>query len=81
MNKTEVYDRLVKAKEERGGGFLLLIDPDKTHETGYLALCEAADDCDVDGILVGTSFMLDSNFATAVKRIKEKTSLPVIIFP
>lgn len=81
MNKSRVYDRLVRAKEDRGGGFLLLIDPDKSHETNYLALCEAAEDCHVDGILVGTSFMLNSNFATAVKSIKEKTSLPVIIFP
>ncbi len=59
----------------------MLIDPDKSHETNYLALCEAAEECCVDGILVGTSFMLNSNFAEAVKSIKEKTSLPVIIFP
>ncbi|RKX29532.1 MAG: geranylgeranylglyceryl/heptaprenylglyceryl phosphate synthase [Candidatus Zixiibacteriota bacterium] len=76
-----VFTHLIEAKENRGGGFLLLIDPDKTSSNSYLALAEAAEDCGVDAILVGTSFMLSASFGESVKAIKEATSLPVIIFP
>jgi len=77
----DVYQRLLKTKEERGGGFLLLIDPDRTDPTSYLNLAEAADECGVDAILVGTSFMMAGNFPEAVSSIKSRTELPVIIFP
>jgi len=81
MNYNGVYLNLLKIKEEKGGGFFVLIDPDKVPEKNYLSLAEAAEDCGVDGILIGSSFMMDSNFTPAVKAIKQKTSLPVIIFP
>lgn len=81
MNNRGVYDHLLKTKQDRGGGFFVLIDPDKADESMYLATAEVAEDCGVDAILVGTSFMLNTNFAAAVKKIKAKTSLPVIIFP
>lgn len=81
MNNTSVYHHLLRIREERGGGFFILIDPDKATEKNNLALAEAASDCGVDAILVGTSFMLNTNFGGAVKRIKKVTALPVIIFP
>ncbi|MBU0983513.1 MAG: geranylgeranylglyceryl/heptaprenylglyceryl phosphate synthase, partial [candidate division Zixibacteria bacterium] len=76
-----VYEQLLAARQSRGGGFLLLIDSDRTSESEYLPLAEAAADCGVDGILVGTSFMLAGHFGDAVKKIKSVTMLPVIIFP
>ncbi|MFQ5453863.1 MAG: geranylgeranylglyceryl/heptaprenylglyceryl phosphate synthase, partial [Candidatus Zixiibacteriota bacterium] len=81
MNNTSVYRHLLQIKQERGGGFFLLIDPDKTTEKNYLSIAEAASDCGVDAILIGTSFMLNSGFSNAVRKIKDVTSLPVIIFP
>jgi len=76
-----VYETLLETRDRRGGGFLLLIDPDRTGEREYLQLAEAAADCGVDSILVGTSFMMAGHFASAVQDIKARTSLPVIIFP
>jgi phosphoglycerol geranylgeranyltransferase len=76
-----VYETLLDARERRGGGFLLLIDPDRTSERDYLQLAEASADCGVDALLVGTSFMMAGHFPSAVKDIKSMTSLPVIIFP
>jgi len=76
-----VYESLLEARDRRGGGFLLLIDPDRTSEIDYLHLAAAAADCGVDAILVGTSFMMAGHFAAAVKDIKAVTSLPVVIFP
>ncbi len=81
MDEGPVYTRLMTTKSQRGGGFLLLIDPDKISEKAYLALTESADKCGVDAILVGTSFMLNTNFTSAVKQIKGATPLPVIVFP
>lgn len=78
---TSVFQYLINRSRQRGGGFLLLIDPDRVPENQYLHLAEAAEDSGVDGILVGTSFMLDVSFGSAVKKIKKHTSVPVIIFP
>ncbi len=68
-------------RRQRGAGFFLLIDPDRSGEKAYLSLTEVAQACGVDAILVGTSFMLNADFPEAVRRIKEATSLPVLIFP
>lgn len=76
-----IYERLLNSKDRFGGGFLLLLDPDRIEQREYLRLAEAAQECRVDGILVGSSFVLKSNFAQAVQAIKEVTNLPVIIFP
>jgi phosphoglycerol geranylgeranyltransferase len=77
----EVYQALMETRERRGGGFMLLIDPDRSPADEYLALVEASAECGVDAILVGTSFMLDADFGGQVRRIKELASVPVIIFP
>lgn len=77
----KVYDSLLAAREKRGGCFFLLIDPERMGEEKCRTLCEAAADCGVDAILVGTSFMLGSRFEDAVRLVKTATSLPVIIFP
>ncbi len=81
MTPGQVYSDLLRRSDERGGGLLLLIDPDACPESSYLQLAESADDCGADAILVGTSFLLSSCFASAVKKIKASTPLPVIIFP
>ncbi|MEW5994226.1 MAG: geranylgeranylglyceryl/heptaprenylglyceryl phosphate synthase [Candidatus Zixiibacteriota bacterium] len=80
-HNNSVFTKLMDAKKRRGGGFLLLIDPDRTPQRDYLSLTESAEECRVDAILVGTSFMLNTNFAHAVRQIKGSTSLPVLIFP
>ena len=77
----QVLDSLLDTRAARGGGFLLLIDPDRSRDSDYLALAEAASECGVDAILVGTSFMMAGHFSGAVKEIKARANLPVIIFP
>jgi len=81
MANHSVYDQLMSARDRHGAGFLLLIDPDRLDEKHYVALAEAAQDCGVDAIMVGTSLLLNADFATAVTNIKYVTSLPVILFP
>lgn len=81
MREPSVYFKLLRACDERGGAFLLLIDPDRTSERHNRELCEAAQECGVDALLIGTSFMLETNFAETVRLVKQATELPVIIFP
>ncbi len=81
MSVSEIYYHLLSVREERGGGFLLLIDPDKTELKDNLALARAAEECGADALLIGTSFMLNTNFSDTVKQVKSVTNLPVIIFP
>ncbi len=76
-----LFEKLLSSAKKQGGAFLLLLDPDRTPERDYLSIAEAADECGVDAILVGSSFVLESHFAHAVREIKTSTRLPVIIFP
>jgi len=81
MRHGQVFQQLISTKENKGGGFLLLIDPDRYGHSRGLSMAEAAEDCGVDAVLVGSSFMLNTNFSSSVNEIKSATNLPVIIFP
>lgn len=77
----QVYDYLAKTKTEKGGGFFLLLDPDRASRDEILHVAEASAEQGVDVLLVGTSFMLNTDFHKTVREIKEHTALPVVIFP
>ncbi len=81
MTSRGVWEYLLKTRKDRGGGFLLLLDPDRMSSAQCVDLAERAADCGVDALLVGTSFMLDNDFTSTVGRVKAATSIPVIIFP
>ncbi|UCD64302.1 MAG: geranylgeranylglyceryl/heptaprenylglyceryl phosphate synthase [Candidatus Zixiibacteriota bacterium] len=76
-----VFDTLLSVRESRGAGFMVLIDPDRGLDRDRLAIVEAAQECGVDAVLVGSSFMLNNDFAGTVRQIKQQTRLPVVIFP
>ncbi|MEE8577175.1 MAG: geranylgeranylglyceryl/heptaprenylglyceryl phosphate synthase [candidate division Zixibacteria bacterium] len=78
---SDVFRSLIDRQSRMGGGFFLLLDPDRAEPNRLIALAEAADDCGVDAILVGTSFSLSSNFTKMVKEIKSVATRPLIIFP
>lgn len=81
MTGDSVYRHLLDVKERRGAAFMLLVDPDKTSESACLEIAETAELNGVDAIMVGTSYMLNLNFAATVKQIKQAASVPVIVFP
>ena len=76
-----VYTSLVETRARRGGAFFLLLDPDRHARREYVALAEAAEECGVDCILVGSSLLFHVDFHDAVREIKHHTDLPVVIFP
>ncbi len=79
--KDAIYNRLCDSVTQRGGGFLLLVDPDRGELAEILALTEQAESAGVDAILVGTSFLMRPDFHETMKELKSRTSLPVVLFP
>jgi putative glycerol-1-phosphate prenyltransferase len=77
----QVMQTLIEAKNSKGGGFLLLLDPDRKPLNRLIELTETAGESDVDALLIGSSFILKSNFHQAAREIKAHATIPVIIFP
>ncbi len=77
----KVYQRLLKVNREKKAGFLVLLDPDRLSPGKISDLAFRAEKSGADGILVGSSLLLSTHFDEAIKKIKEKVKLPVIIFP
>ncbi|MCK6603558.1 MAG: geranylgeranylglyceryl/heptaprenylglyceryl phosphate synthase [Ignavibacteriaceae bacterium] len=76
-----IYNHLLTVIGKRGAAYLILIDPDKLHEdklAAFTAQCEAAG---VDGFLIGGSLLIHDNVEGYVRKLKELTGIPVIIFP
>lgn len=75
--KFPIYDRLNREKP----GVLALIDPDRVPLKKAFELAAFVVDHGVDGIMVGSSLLVSSNFEHFVTQIKKGSSKPVIIFP
>ncbi len=77
----KIYNHLLNTIKENGAAYLILLDPDKLPENklaGFLKHCEKSG---VDGFLVGGSLMVNGDFDLFIKKVKENTKLPSIIFP
>ena len=61
--------------------FALLIDPDKSEDSHLLATLEKIKHTPPDLILVGGSLLTDGDLKRTVLSIKEKTNIPVVLFP
>jgi putative glycerol-1-phosphate prenyltransferase len=76
-----VYQRLLGVIKKKKAGFLVLLDPDRLRPKEISDLARRAEKSGADGILVGSSLLLSTHFDEAIKKIKGKVKLPVIIFP
>ncbi len=77
----KVYERLLQIKEQRGAGYLVLIDPDKQSMQEAIDLAGICQETGVDALLLGGSLMFTHIFDDLIKGIKSACSLPLIIFP
>lgn len=74
-------DYLLHMRAEKGAGYMALLDPDKLTGT---ALEDAAVRCaenGVDAILIGSSLLFSPDFDDAVRRVRQRVDMPVILFP
>jgi len=76
-----VYEKLLKIKNDKGAGYLVLIDPDKGSIEKLTELAKTCEKQEVDGLLIGGSLLLSTRFDELVKAIKKAVSIPVILFP
>ena len=81
MRTMSVYQKLLKVREEKGAGFLVLLDPDRMSVSEIVELAQKSEKGGADAFLVGSSLLLSTRFDEAVKEIKANVSIPVIIFP
>jgi len=82
--KASTYDFLINKINQEGTLHFSLIDPDPTKQNpskaGKMALY--AEQAGTDAILIGGSTVFDQNFVDkTIQAIKDKVSLPIIIFP
>jgi putative glycerol-1-phosphate prenyltransferase len=76
------FEKLLKVKSEKGAGYFVLLDPDKSHADNLPQIVQDALDAQVDAFLIGGSLLMTPDFDNYVKTIKQYTKdCPVIIFP
>lgn len=76
-----VLDHLGSVVDQRGAGYLVLVDPDRIDEATAGDLAEAAVEAGVDAFLVGGSLLMRDSLEATVKRLKQESGLPTILFP
>ncbi len=76
-----IYERLLKTIKLKGAVYLVLLDPDKLSDDKIIAFVKNCEKNGVDGFLVGGSLIIDGDFENFLKKVKNSTNLPVIIFP
>jgi putative glycerol-1-phosphate prenyltransferase len=78
----ETYQSLKQILNNKGAGFILLLDPDKLPVNKIESTLSGLKDSGVDVLFVGGTFLLQENFDEFVKKVKQYSDgLPVILFP
>lgn len=76
-----IYDQLLKAKTERGAGYLVLVDPDRWPLEGVDSFVDEINGSGADAIMVGSTLILGDQTREKMARIHQRSRIPVIIFP
>jgi putative glycerol-1-phosphate prenyltransferase len=76
------YNYLLNTIQNKGAGFVLLLDPDKLSLEKIPSVIPRATEAGIDAFFIGGSFLMRENFNEYVRQIKKHTGdQPVIIFP
>ncbi len=76
-----IYHSLAEKKQQGKKSFAVLIDPDKVNDANMEHLIELATSSRVDYFLVGGSLVISNYLDECVQLIKQRCSIPVILFP
>ena len=77
----KIYKYLLDTITNKGGAYLILIDPDKIDDDNLPLFIRNCEQAGVDGFLIGGSLMVNSRFDDFLEKVKIATNLPAIIFP
>lgn len=81
MRQTDIYEQILAARAENRKLLAILLDPDKQPPGGLRACLESIHAQPVDLLLVGGSTVANGHTQELVARIKQLSSLPVVLFP
>ena len=76
-----VYQSLQEKKKNGQKSYAILIDPDKITTASLTPLIDLAVDAKADYFLVGGSLVVSDNLDNTILAIRQKCSIPVILFP
>jgi putative glycerol-1-phosphate prenyltransferase len=79
--QNRIYESLVLRKSKGQKSFAVLVDPDKVDAAAIDDLITLATAAKVDYFLVGGSLVISNHLDEVVKRFKDKTDIPIILFP
>lgn len=75
------YEKLLQIKEEKGAGYIVLLDPDKQPIEQSIEISKQAEAEGADIIFIGGSLLFFAIFDEFVGKIKQSVNIPVILFP
>ena len=81
MLQTSIYEQIANARRENRKLIGILLDPDKLRLEKVADCLLAIDSQEVDLLLVGGSTVENGDTQALVGKIKELSSLPVVLFP
>ena len=76
-----ISKHILKAIEDKGAAYFILIDPDKINEDSLSSFISKAEKAGVDAFLLGGSLLLSGDLKSVILKIKSISSIPIIIFP
>ncbi len=75
------YDRLLSIKEEKGAGYIILIDPDSGDTEELLDTAQKSAAFGADVIFIGGSLVSTDTLDLLIAGIKQRVEIPVVLFP
>lgn len=77
-----IFQQLIRIRDERGAGFIVLVDPDKLDRDRLPEFAATCREASVDALFVGGSlFTRYVEFETMIDELRRHSALPVIGFP
>jgi putative glycerol-1-phosphate prenyltransferase len=77
-----ISQKIIESRHKGIKGFAVLIDPDKIEDVSDLqGLINIAIENRVDYFFVGGSFISRNNIGAVVRKLKENSDIPVVLFP
>lgn len=81
MVTKRIYQSIKESRQKGQKQFVILIDPDKMASVDLESTLLLAQEAKVDHIFVGGSLIVNDMLDYCVQTIKQKTNIPVILFP
>lgn len=81
MHNTNIYEQILNARKEQRKLLAILLDPDKQDLARLEECIENIHNQPVDLLLVGGSEVPNGHTEALVRKIRELSSLPVVLFP